>query len=1056
MAIPVPYFRVNWPRKLPFEELALTTAPAMYLRLGDAAGSIAYDRWGGNHGTITGCTLAQTGLVSEDAATSYHFDGVDDRIIVPDAATLDLGDTFWVAFAFLRHATGAMTLADKGTNGWQVGLDADGYPILVKTGTATIVTGTTAITDTTTAHLLVVRKVAAASTIFLDGQDITGTVTNQTCASTATDLYIGSTAAGAGYYHGLLQEVLHGATLTDTQAFGLFVAFSQGEFGGPHDDISAFVKGVPTRARGRNSDNSGEAMSSLSLMLKNTDSRFLADRNLAPNASFESGLDGWSVAASGLTSAPTYLRAAKDAPTGGGTWCGQASLPATSGAGVWCALEGTVYSGTEYTVEIAVKSVSGNTAMAVGLGSTGTPADYAASVSTITGSWVRYTVTWTPSANRTDAIIFVRSRSASAAVLKFDAVQVNAGTTANTYLEAPTKPELDSGAKIHVYATYGGTTYGFFTGTTERLSPSPKQYEATLTAYGMERALGVPITLASLSSTAMDHRIRILDAARKTRLPYVETGENLCPNPSFSQDQTSWAQENQNYVGTNLCANPLFLTDTAGWLTTPSSGFITSGAQFTRTAGDLAYGPRTCTYHGFLGSLDADGKGAYYDLTGTFVQGKTYVPIFGAWGSDSYPGSPWLTQHQIGIGSRGTPADVATSTDPNAPPLWRPTADRTDVQMFVRRMAGSAGHGARFSYVGIYELPTEEGIAGPDDYGRPGTDKVRNQARTVTRVTDGGVFPYGLEVETRDFKGSGIGFIRSVPTALTMTASVLLWTASGTATVQLVLGPGTGTANYATRDVLVTTAKTRHSVTWTPLVSSNPEFYLCAPTDASITFRFTDIRLEFGSKVSPFLPLEAAGLSTDEGDVFSFAVANASAMDALIAISKGVGSRHWIESTMTRPFWRMGTSARNRIDTQAVAETIAPQDIIGIERDAAAVANQVTCGAVTVTDTDTVRIRRLGGIHAVTIGDASVSLVTASQTDYATRYLARYKVPRMRPKIVLVDQFSTQLARQLDDLISVTNARASFYKMRLLLQSDVTSIVPGDLWTTTFTTEESP
>jgi hypothetical protein len=1038
MSTPVPHVLVNWTRKQSFEDYALNLNPAMYLRFGEAVGDTAYDRWGGHPGTISGCTLAQTGLMSEDPGTCFRFTSASSNYVsVPDHAHLDLGDTFWFACVFKRASTGAQTLADKGTTSWQVGLNASGYPILAKTGTATIVTGTTAVTDTTTAHLLVVRKVTTSSTIFLDGVDITGAVTNQTIVDNATALNIGRLAAGSGYLNAYVQEVLYGSTLSDTQAFGLYVAFSQGEFSGPLDDITSRVKEVSV-SRGRNADFSGEAMSSMTLALKDNDQFFLADRNLCPNPSAASGIDGWLPGSGAYCVAPTRLYAINDPATGGGTWSVRIVGSGVQYSGAYMLVEGTFYAGVSYACSIAVKSISGSLDIRFGLANWGTPGDEGYNAGPITTSWVTRTLTWTPAATATSACFYIRCGTAAAATWEVDCIQINAGTVANTYIEAPTRPYLSAGAMVRLYGTYSATNYPKFTGITERISPSPKQYETSLTCYGMERVLDVPVTVASTTNAVRDHRSRILDAAWRTRMTWTAPGANLCTNPSFGAGVTDWEHGQRN-----LCSSP---SDLTGW--------SAAGDAFT-TAATLGGGfPSGQVIGGDVGD------GCFFAITGTFRSGHKYrlgvtIPISGT-----------VDTVTVGIGSQGTSADKAETIGTKGTRIsvtWTPYGDRADAHVYIKMPAATG----TILWNSVRVTPFT--VVVPDtfyaDYYVPGGPAVY-ECNTFTRVsTDGGITGTSCEVVTYATVGSGIKarYTATVPSGGTVTASCLVWTASGSAAVTLGLGDEVSTTDFATKAITATTTKQRYVLSWTTTaIRSLPLFYAAATAASAITFRISDLRFEVGIPMTPFEPLETSGLSIAEQDSVTYAVTNASAFDALTTLCKGVGTRHWIESTMTRPFWKYVTSARSRIDTQAVAETITtPQDIVGIERDGQAIANQVKCGSVTITDTDTTRVRRLGGLHAVTIGDAGVVLASSAQTDYATRYCARYKLPRMRPKMQLVNQYPTQVARQLDDLIAVTSARSALYQARFLIGSEQLTVVPawgssGAHWTSTLGLEEAP
>ena len=116
--------------------------------------------------------------------------------------------------------------------------------------------------------------------------------------------------------------------------------------------------------------------------------------------------------------------------------------------------------------------MSGNLNVRAGLASSGTPADIASSGANITTDWAQYTFSWTPSADRTDGVFFVRTTTAAAATVRTDAVQINPGATPNDYIEAPTKGQLVPGRPVHIYSTYSSTDHPGFYGFIQRLTPN--------------------------------------------------------------------------------------------------------------------------------------------------------------------------------------------------------------------------------------------------------------------------------------------------------------------------------------------------------------------------------------------------------------------------------------------------------------------------------------------------------------------------------------------------------------------------------------------------------
>jgi hypothetical protein len=312
-----------------------------------------------------------------------------------------------------------------------------------------------------------------------------------------------------------------------------------GTFTAGIDDVSTRVlSDTVSWTRGRSADFSAEATGSLSFTLRNDDDRYTPDRNWHDNPSFETGTTGWSVIAiASLTAAATSISQVTDnATSASGTKAGEAVLTATSNSGVTFPIPYTFRSGVSYAVSVYLKSASGALAVRAGLASAGTPADIASSSSDITTSWAAYTFTWTPSADRSDAVFFVRTTAASAATVRIDAVQVNPGTAANTYLEAPTRGQLVPGRPVHLYATYSATDYPEFYGWIERLRPVPATRTVEVTCYDPLAAMGrASVVLDTRSRTHREIRIDALNAwANATRR------RNYASNPVFATDTTGW------------------------------------------------------------------------------------------------------------------------------------------------------------------------------------------------------------------------------------------------------------------------------------------------------------------------------------------------------------------------------------------------------------------------------------------------------------------------------------------------------------------------------------
>ena len=178
--------------------VSVPTAPA----LGDSKGT--------NTGTyVNGVTLDAPGALAGDTNTAALLDGTNDYASVPDVASLDVADGPLTLEAWVKRSDAASTsmcIFDKGVGAFQFCLDASNV-VLLRNGVAYISRSPTTITDTSWHHI-VATKSGATSVLYVDGVNVTGTVTNQTLVSTATALLFGvvNPSSSGGNLAGTIDE----------------------------------------------------------------------------------------------------------------------------------------------------------------------------------------------------------------------------------------------------------------------------------------------------------------------------------------------------------------------------------------------------------------------------------------------------------------------------------------------------------------------------------------------------------------------------------------------------------------------------------------------------------------------------------------------------------------------------------------------------------------------------------------------------------------------------------------------------------------------------------
>lgn len=168
--------------------------------LGETSGSTAADSADSNPGTYqSGCTLNQAGLLpgvpsqaSVKCAGGSSFTG----ITIGNPSNLNVGDTFTLEIWAMptSFSAGNMTLiGGNGNNGasgaYVYRVDTSGKVEILKSNVASIGTSTIALSLNTAYHI-VWTKATSTNHIYVNGVDVTGSISNQTIGSTS-DVDIG-------------------------------------------------------------------------------------------------------------------------------------------------------------------------------------------------------------------------------------------------------------------------------------------------------------------------------------------------------------------------------------------------------------------------------------------------------------------------------------------------------------------------------------------------------------------------------------------------------------------------------------------------------------------------------------------------------------------------------------------------------------------------------------------------------------------------------------------------------------------------------------------------
>lgn len=213
-----------------YDEVVLADGAAGYWELDETSGTTADDKntTNNNDGAYTGTfsLAAVAGAVDADSAVSLP-GSTGNYVTIPDANSLDFGDTMtfecWVKVTTLGATYGL--ISKTGTNGPRLILASSGGGTtctfrMTRNGTA-IVSATTAISDTTTWHHLVMTKngnSSGSTRLYVDGVDVTGSDTPVAISSTSNVLLLGASATNSQSLDGKIQKVaVYSTVLTPTQ-----------------------------------------------------------------------------------------------------------------------------------------------------------------------------------------------------------------------------------------------------------------------------------------------------------------------------------------------------------------------------------------------------------------------------------------------------------------------------------------------------------------------------------------------------------------------------------------------------------------------------------------------------------------------------------------------------------------------------------------------------------------------------------------------------------------------------------------------------------------------
>jgi hypothetical protein len=232
-------YAYQWRRCSSYTAAVKADAPLGYWRLGEATSATAADDSGsGNPGSyVAGVQLGAAGALADDGDTAAAFDGVDDRVSVPDTAPLRLNGSFSIEFwAKLRAPANTFPgIIRKGNasstgTGWYIYYNTTAFrPDFQRAGVASRKTSAAGALSTTIYKHYVLTYDAASSTLrWYVGGVLDATYTGVTFP-TVTDTSTVDLGRGTHFGNEFIDEVaLYTSALSPARISAHYAAGTQG------------------------------------------------------------------------------------------------------------------------------------------------------------------------------------------------------------------------------------------------------------------------------------------------------------------------------------------------------------------------------------------------------------------------------------------------------------------------------------------------------------------------------------------------------------------------------------------------------------------------------------------------------------------------------------------------------------------------------------------------------------------------------------------------------------------------------------------------------------
>lgn len=160
----------------------------------------------GNSNTLTevASPTHPASIIPTVAGNCIEFNGSSQSTWAADNATLDVADVFTLEAWVTVDGTGSYQAIIYKELAYALGVTGGGAIELARPSTTALVTSTSTLTPGTVYHV-VGTKNGSTNKVYVNGSDVSGSVTNSTCVDSSNRLDMGSAIAFVGFLDGRVQ-----------------------------------------------------------------------------------------------------------------------------------------------------------------------------------------------------------------------------------------------------------------------------------------------------------------------------------------------------------------------------------------------------------------------------------------------------------------------------------------------------------------------------------------------------------------------------------------------------------------------------------------------------------------------------------------------------------------------------------------------------------------------------------------------------------------------------------------------------------------------------------